>query len=85
MTKLIDEFTEEQNELVDRMKSKYIKNEIDRLTFGNDIIAKFLLSAGFDIAKAGKMFSNMLLWRKDNHINVILEQEANDEIEDDIK
>ena len=85
MSKLIDEFTEDQKELVDRFKSKYIKNEIDRLTFGNDVIARFLLSTGFDTAKAGKMFSNMLQWRKDNHINVVLEHEANDEIEDDIK
>ena len=85
MSKLIDNFTEDQKEQVERIKHKYIKNEIDKMIFGDDIVARFLVAAGFDTNKAGKMFSSMLQWRKDNHINVILEHEGNDEIEDDIK
>ena len=84
MSKLIDSFTEEQKEDVEILKKEWLTNEIDRITFNTDTFARYLSASDFDIDKAATLFSDMLHWRRENHVNAITDSEANDEIEEDI-
>lgn len=85
MSKLIDSFTEEQKENVDRLIKEWLTNEIDRITFTSDTFARFLKASDFDYDKASTMFSDMLQWRNENHISSITDSEVNDDLEEDIK
>ena len=85
MSKVIGSFTEAQKEQVHKLMEECLTNEIDKLTFTKDHFARFLKSTGFNTEKAASKFSDMLVWRKETHVNGITESEANDEVEEDIK
>jgi hypothetical protein len=55
------------------------------LTFSQDHFARFLKSTDFDSEKAASKFSDMLVWRKEAHVNGITDSEADLELEEDIK
>ena len=88
-TKLVDRFDEDQKalikELESTLESEHVIGELDKLNFNEDLYARFLTSQGFDLSATVELFKGFLDWRKEHHVNTILEHEDLDECEEDIK